>query len=395
MVNSTAVGGGVAEILRRMVELLRALDVDVEWEVMGGDDAFFEVTKAIHNGLHGRRVELTREMREAYARRTELEAGRLKLDGDIIMIHDPQPAGLAALRRRPGQTWIWRCHIDLSGPDPEVWRFLEPEVLRHDATIFSASEFVQQLAIPSYVAPPSIDPFADKNRELSREETEEALKGLGVHGRTPLVSQVSRFDRLKDPVGVVQAFARVRRKTRAHLVLVGGSADDDPEGAAVLAETREAARNVPDVTILDLPNDSNVMINAIQRESAVVLQKSLREGFALTVSEALWKERAVVASAVGGIPLQVLHGRTGMLVHSVDGAAYQILRLLEYPGLRRRLGVAGRKHVLRRFLLPRETRDYLAVAVSALARRTVIQGVSFDGVAGAYDSIGVSSRGVR
>ena len=304
-------------------------------------------------------------------------------DGDIIMIHDPQPAGLVALRRRPGQSWVWRCHIDLSNPDQQVWDFLEPWVARYDAAIFSAAAFVRRLPIPSYLAPPSIDPFADKNRELTELEMERALEKLNVLGRGPIVCQVSRFDRLKDPVGVVAAFARVRRKTRAHLVLAGGGADDDPEGAAVLAETREAAKGVKDVTLLDLPNDSNIEINALQRASAVVLQKSLREGFALTVSEALWKERAVVASAVGGIPLQILHGRTGLLVRSIEGTAVQVLKLLDHAALRKRLGQAGRAQVRRHFLLPRETRDYLAVSLSALLSRRETAGVRFDGRSGA------------
>ncbi|MBI5837503.1 MAG: glycosyltransferase [Candidatus Eisenbacteria bacterium] len=369
MVNSTASGGGVAEILRGMMVLLGELGIDAAWEVMGGDAGFYRVTKAIHNGLHGRPAGLTAEMRETYRARMEIEAARLRLDGDVIMIHDPQPAGLVALRRRGGQAWIWRCHIDLSAPDPETWEFLEPWVALHAAAIFSAAAFVRPLPIPSFLAPPSIDPFADKNRELADGEMQNAIRSLGLEGERPILAQVSRFDRLKDPVGVVHAFARVKRRRDAVLVLAGGSADDDPEGVEVLEETRSAAGKVGDVRVLELPNDANVEINALQRASTVVFQKSLREGFALTVSEALWKRRATVVSAVGGIPLQVIHERTGLLVHSIEGAAFQALRLLERPGLRRRLGEAGREHVRLHFLQPRETRDYLAVGLTALAQQ--------------------------
>jgi trehalose synthase len=361
MVNSTATGGGVAEILHRLVRLLNELGVRTTWEVMPGDTRFHGITKTIHNALHGADAHLSEDDERYYHEVNQQAARVLALDGDLIFIHDPQPAGVILHRRRAGQRWVWRCHIDLSHADAGTWEFLAPVVSMYDAAVFSHVAFVRQLAVPAILAPPSIDPLADKNRELSEDELDALLDPLDLPTRRPWVTQVSRFDRLKDPVGVIDAFVLARASEEAHLILAGGSADDDPEGAQVLAEVRERAHGRNDVSILALPPDAHLTINALQRRSAVVVQKSLREGFALTVSEALWKRRAVVAGAVGGIPLQVLHERTGLLVRSIEGCAYQITRLLRAPDLRRRLGAAGREHVRDNFLHPREARDYLAV----------------------------------
>ena len=366
MVNTTRTGGGVAEILHRVVVMLNELGVPTTWEVMEGDARFFGVTKKMHNALHGHGTPLLPEDREVYLERTREEAARLALDGDLILIHDPQPAALIEERRRPGQRWVWRCHIDLSRRDPGHWEFLAPWVSRYDATIFSAIEFVPPLPNPVYLVPPSIDPFSEKNRDMGAEEVQVILEGLGVSPRPPLVTQISRFDRIKDPVGVIEAFALMRSRRSAQLLLAGGGASDDPEGAEVLAEVRQRAASVKDVTVLELPPGSDREINALQRASTVVMQKSLREGFALTVSEALWKRRAVVASAVGGIPLQVLHEQTGLLVRSVEGAAFQTVRLLDNPELRHDLWTEGRAHVRDNFLHTREVRDYLAVFASVL-----------------------------
>lgn len=367
MVNSTATGGGVAEILHRLVRLLNGLGVDTVWHVLPGDERFYRITKAIHNGLHGAAVEIGEDDWRHFLAVTASGAAGLGLEGDLVLVHDPQPAALVHLLRRPGQSWVWRCHIDLSAADARVWERLAPHVAAYDAAIFSHPAFVPPLAIPAYLVPPSIDPLSDKNRELQPDEERRLLAPFGLPEDVPLVTQVSRFDRLKDPLGVLEAFELVRREEAAHLVLAGGTADDDPEGREVLAEVRARAGARTDVTLLDLPPDAHLVINALQRRSAVVLQKSLREGFALTVAEALWKRRAVVAGAVGGIPLQVLHERTGLLVRSVPGCAYQVTRLLRSPELRRRLALAGHEHVRRRFLLPREAGDYLAVFASLAA----------------------------
>ncbi len=361
MVNSTAVGGGVAEILHRLVRLLNELGVPTTWEVMPGDARFHGITKTIHNALHGRPGQVTRDDWEHYLEMNRQAAAALALDGDLVLVHDPQPAALAELRRLPSQHWVWRCHIDLSDADPDVWKPLALHLSHYDAAVFSHVTFVPALPVPGYLSPPSIDPFSDKNCELAEAEVEALLGPFDLPRETPLVTQVSRFDRLKDPTGVIAAFLLARRRERAHLVLAGGSAADDPEGDAVLAEVRQKAGTRSDISVLLLPPDSHRVINALQRRSAVVVQKSLREGFALTVSEALWKRRAVVASAVGGIPLQVVHERTGLLVHSIEGCAYQVTRLLRSLPLRRRLGREGREHVRDNFLHPREARDYLAI----------------------------------
>ena len=368
MVNSTSTGGGVAEILHRLVPLLNELGVPTTWEVMPGDARFYEITKTIHNTLHGGPGALTEEDMRHYFEVNRRAAEQLALDGDLVLIHDPQPAALAGLRRAPGQRWLWRCHIDLSRARPDVLEFVTAHVNRFDAAVFSHVTFVPPLETPGFLAPPSIDPLSDKNRELEESDMDALLAPFDLPPDTPLVTQVSRFDRLKDPVGVLEAFALAGRREKAHLVLAGGTADDDPEGAEVLAETQKRAGSRRDVTLLALPPDSHLVINALQRRSAVVIQKSLREGFALTVSEALWKRRAVVASAVGGIPLQVLHERTGMLVRSVEGCALQLVRLLRDPALRRRLGREGREHVRDNFLHPREARDYLAIFAHLLER---------------------------
>jgi trehalose synthase len=369
MVNSTAAGGGVAEILHRLVRLLNEMGLPTEWEVMPGDARFYGITKAIHNALHGAPATITPSDWDHFMEVSRAGARQLALDGDLIMIHDPQPVALESLRRRPGQTWVWRCHIDLSTATREVLEVIESHVKGYDAAVFSHHAFVPLIQVPSFLVPPSIDPMSDKNRILDLAEERSLLAPFDLPSRKPLVVQVSRFDRLKDPVGVIEAFVHARRWEDAHLVLAGGTADDDPEGAEVLAEVEARAAGRSDVTLLSLPPDAHLVINALQRRATVVVQKSLREGFALTVSEALWKQRAVIAGAVGGIPLQVIHDQTGVLVRSVEGCAYQLTRLLRAADLRKRLGQNGREHVRQLFLLPREARDYLAVFAQELARR--------------------------
>ncbi|MBI4396944.1 MAG: glycosyltransferase [Elusimicrobia bacterium] len=358
-VNSTAVGGGVAEILSWMVPQLNELGVETRWDVIQGGEDFYQVTKMIHNALHGAPVDIPPESFRLYEDTLDQNMGRLALDADIVFVHDPQPAGLVKCRWKKKNRWLWRCHIDLSHPQPAVWRFLKPAVEQFDACVISAPAFAQALAIPQILAAPSIDPFSEKNRELAEPEVRSILDRLGVPADKPLVTQISRFDRLKDPVGVIEAFRKVKPFVKARLLLAGGSADDDPEGAQVLAEVRELAKGDPDILVLNLPPTSHLEINAIQRASAVILQKSLREGFGLTVTEALWKGKPVIASAVGGIPLQITHEHSGALVHTVDGAAWWLKRLLNEPGYAKKLGEAGREHVRQNFLLTRHLRDYL------------------------------------
>ena len=366
MVNSTAVGGGVAEILTRLVPILQELGLAIRWDVITGGNDFFEITKAFHNALHGGPYNMPAESFEIFLAYNERNLARLQMEGELTVIHDPQPVALVKARRNRSGHWIWRCHIDLSRPNPTVWQFLEPWVNRYDGAIFSSPEFSRQLSIPQYLFYPCIDPLAEKNRDLEPEFVSEILERFSIDPARPILTQISRFDRLKDPVGVVRAYQIVKRYLDCQLVLAGGGASDDPEGAAVLAEVREAAAGDTDIHILDLPPWSATEINALQRGSTIVIQKSLREGFGLTVTEALWKKRPVVASAVGGIPTQVIHKHTGLLAHSVEGTAYQIRFLLSNPAIAARLGEQGHEHVREHFLITSNVKRYLTLFLHLL-----------------------------
>jgi trehalose synthase len=360
MVNSTAVGGGVAEILNRLVPLMEEIGVPTRWEVITGGEKFFAVTKAFHNALHGASYDGTSEWHDLFVATNEENRKRLTFDENFVVIHDPQPVALVEGRKKE-QPWIWRCHIDLSRPNPLVWDFLRPFVEQYDASLFSSPAFTQGLDIPQYLFFPTIDPLADKNRDLDPEIIRDVLQRFQIDPKRPVITQISRFDRLKDPVGVIRAYRIVRRYFDCQLVLAGGGASDDPEGDAVLQEVLEASRKDPDIRILNLPPWSYVEINALQRASTIVVQKSLREGFGLTVTEALWKSKPVVASAVGGIPSQVIHKVTGMLSHSVEGTAYQIRFLLSNPEFARRLGENGHEHVKENFLITQNLKRYLVL----------------------------------
>jgi trehalose synthase len=366
MVNSTAVGGGVAEILNCLVPLLQELGLAVRWDVITGGNDFFEITKAFHNALHGGPYEMPPESFDIFLAVNEQNQARLQLDAEFVVIHDPQPVALVKARDDSVRHWIWRCHIDLSQPHPTVWGFLEPYVLRYDGALFSSPRFARQLRIPQYLFYPCIDPLSEKNRDLDPEFVHGVLERFGIDPQRRILTQISRFDRLKDPVGVIKAYKSVKRYFDCQLVLAGGGAADDPEGEIVLAEARETAGSDADIHILNLPPWSALEINALQRASTVVIQKSLREGFGLTVSEALWKRKPVVAAAVGGIPTQVLHKRTGMLAHSIEGTAYQIRFLLSNPSVAERLGAQGHEHVREHFLLTSNVKHYLALFLHLL-----------------------------
>ena len=363
-INSTSVGGGVAEILTRMVPLLRELGIDTTWDVIKGNQAFFGVTKAFHNALHGGEETITEEMFEVFRATTAMNLADLDTYGDVIVVHDPQPAGLIARQPEVGGRWLWRCHIDVSTPDPRVWDFLRDYVAHYDASIFSMPDFAQQLPIPQYMVPPSIDPLSDKNRALPDHEVRAVVERYALDPERPILTQISRFDRLKDPLGVMRAYRMVRRRHDCQLLLAGGGASDDPEGEEVLREVREAAGNDPDIHVLELPPFSDLDINALVRGSTIVMQKSIKEGFGLTVTEALWKRKPVIGGAVGGIRLQLLNGVTGFLVHSPEGAANRAVELLGNPELRDAVGAAGHEHVKENFLTTRHVRDYLLLMLA-------------------------------
>jgi trehalose synthase len=359
MVNSTAVGGGVAEMLNRLVPLLGELEVTTHWDVITGGNDFFEVTKAFHNALHGSEYQLTRSAQEIFLAYNEQNRQRMQFTEDMVVIHDPQPAALIGSRKDSPARWVWRCHIDLSNPNPQVWEFLRPFIEQFDAAIFSSQSFARQLPIPQYLFYPCIDPLSEKNKDLDESFVQKVCDEFGVDRTRPIVTQVSRFDRLKDPVGVVQAFKLARKYVDCQLVLAGGGASDDPEGALVLKEVKEVAGDDPDIIILDLPPWCALEINALQRASTIVVQKSIKEGFGLTVTEALWKGKPTIAGAVGGIPNQIIHKLTGMLVHSVEGCAYQIRYLLTHPDFAAQLGRNGREHVKENFLMTTNVRRWL------------------------------------
>lgn len=367
IVNSTRVGGGVAEMLNRHVPLFAELGLAVRWEVVEGSPEFFAATKTMHNALQGATRDLGEAAEAAYLETNRRNAKRLDLDADVVVIHDPQPAALIEFTARTCP-WIWRCHIDASRPNRNVWRFLRRFVVRYDASVFSMPAFAQNLPHAQYLIAPSIDPLAPKNRELATAEVDEVLARFALDRSRPLVVQVSRFDRFKDPVGVIRAFHMARKRSDCRLVLAGGGADDDPEGAQVLREVREAAGDDPDISILDLPPDSDREINALQRAAAIIVQKSTKEGFGLTVTEGLWKGRPVIGGAVGGIKTQVFDHNTGFLVHSIEGLAYRIRYLLNRPGLAGELGSRGRELVRHYFLLTRDLRDWLTLFLEITGR---------------------------
>ncbi|PIR16889.1 MAG: glycosyl transferase family 1 [Deltaproteobacteria bacterium CG11_big_fil_rev_8_21_14_0_20_49_13] len=360
-INSTAVGGGVAEILNRMVPLLQELGVDAKWDVIKGGEDFFNVTKAIHNALHGAPVDITEAMWKAFWETGDKNNQDLKCDADIVFVHDPQPIKLVDQKR--DNKWLWRCHVDVSIADPNVWDVLKQYIVKYDSAVFSAPSFSKPLPIRQFLISPSIDPLSDKNRELSEEEIEKVLDHYELRRNKPIVTQISRFDRLKDPLGVIAAYRNVKKYNDCQLVLAGGTAVDDPESVAVLAEVQNEARSDKDIHVI-LMAQNDIHINALQRASDVIVQKSLKEGFGLTVTEALWKSKPVVASAVGGIPLQVKHKFHGLLCHSPEGAAFAIKQLLQNPEFAQQLAANGREHVKQNFLLTRHLKEYMLLFLS-------------------------------
>ena len=367
-VNATAYGGGVAELLATHVPLLRDVGIDTEWQVIHGSDEFFSVTKTVHNALQGADVVWDNGMERVYLERVVENAIALEGEFDFVVIHDPQPVAIRDyVRGRPfdrsDTKWVWRCHIDLTDASPTVWDFYRSFVEPYDAAVFTMPEFVPAGLDGPTVAtlPPCIDPLSVKNLDLPQPFAEELCRGYGVRPRDPLIVQVSRFDPWKDPLGVIEAFRIVREEfENAQLLLAGSMATDDPEGFHYWELTNEARNGDPDIHLLsNIQQVGSVQINAFQLLADVVLQKSLREGFSLTVSEALWKGRPVVGGRAGGIVLQIEDGRTGYLVDSVEEAAARTADLLRSPEKADEMGRAGREHVRHNFLSTRELEDWL------------------------------------
>lgn len=364
MVNSTATGGGVAEMLHRVVPLLNELGVETKWEVIKGGSDFFDITKAFHNALQGNEEVLPKEDFNTYLAYNEMNSHEMDFDEDLIVIHDPQPAALIQWYLHRKNKWVWRCHIDMSHPNQQVWEFLRPYIEQYDAAIFSSPLFSPKLSIPQYRFYPGIDPLADKNRDLDVTYINSTLEKYKIPRDKPIISQISRYDPWKDPVGVIQAFKMARKNVDCRLLLVGDKAADDPEVEAILTKVKEESGDNPDIHIIFRTQSIPTEINAFQRASDIILQKSIREGFALTVSEALWKYRPVIGGSVGGIPAQIIHGFTGMLVHSVEGASLQIRKLLGQPELARRLGENGHQRVKDEFLITKSLKRYLLLLLA-------------------------------
>ncbi len=369
-INSTASGGGVAELLARHLPLLQALDVSAEWRLIHGQAEFFTVTKALHNALQGARYDVREPQLTLYLEVNEQSAKLLDADYDVFIVHDPQPAAIRHFAGSRGAKWLWRCHIDTSTPDERVSRFLRPFIGEYDAVIFTMPEFLLpelQAKRMAFIAP-AIDPLATKNMELPLELCRRAMADSGIDLGRPLLLQVSRFDPWKDPLGVIRAYRLVKEEIPAvQLALIGAMAGDDPEGWELLDKVQEESANDPDMFVFtNLGGVGSMEVNVFQRGCDVVIQKSLREGFGLVVSEAFWKEKPVVAGRAGGIPMQFPAGFERYLVDSVEGCAEQVVDLLQHPGARGTFGRAGRERVREQFLLPRLVRDELRLIKEVL-----------------------------
>jgi trehalose synthase len=372
--NATSYGGGVSELLRSAVPLLNDLGLVVDWKIISGDEAFFRATKAIHNGLQGSPRGLTAEERDVFQANIERNAAALEARYDLVVVHDPQPAGIPRFHGRDGSRWVWRCHIDTSNPNPEVWQVVRGLLVDYDAAVFTMPGFVP----PDFpiarveTIPPAIDPLSPKNMSLPDATTRAVLAWIGIEPDQPLVVQVSRFDPWKDPLGVIAAYRIARQRVPGlQLALVGSMALDDPEGWEIYRQVQAAGDSDPLIHVFtNLTGVGNVEVNAFQRHADVVVQKSLREGFGLVVSEALWKRTPVVAGRAGGITMQLEDGVGGYLVDGVEDCAAAIVSLFEHPDVAAELAARGRERVRERFLLPRLLLDELRLVADLLRAPT-------------------------
>jgi trehalose synthase len=371
-INSTAFGGGVAELLARHLPILQDLGLSADWRLIHGTPDFFNVTKAFHNALQGAEYDLREPERMLYLSINEQSATLLPKEYDVFIVHDPQPAAIRHFAGPQGAKWIWRCHIDSSAPNAEVRTFLQPFIEEYDATVFTMAEFLLPELRSKHLAliPPAIDPLGTKNMEIQMDLCKRAIADSGIDVSRPLLLQVSRFDPWKDPLGVIQAYRLVKKDfPDVQLALIGAMAGDDPEGWELFEQVEEEAAKDADLFVFtNLAGTGNMEVNVFQRGCDVVIQKSLREGFGLVVSEALWKEKPVVAGKAGGIPMQFPEAFNRYLVDSPEACAEQIMYLLEHIGERGEFGRSGREHVRRHFLLPRLVRDELQLIAGILDR---------------------------
>jgi len=361
-INSTYQGGGVAEMLSSFIHLMNDIGIETDWNILHGTPDFFEITKLFHNALQGKPANLTENKRHIYLQTNEEFYMYTHISHDLVIVHDPQPLPLIKFYKK-GQPWVWRCHIDISNPDKNLWEFLKPFILRYDMAILSNEKYKKNdLPVEQKVIYPAIDPLSPKNIYLSDGVIEKTLRKFDVKTDKPLITQISRYDLWKDPEGVLEVFKLVKEKVDCRLILCGSMATDDPEGLKVYERIkRKANRLIRNGDIILLNAENNTLVNSLQRRSAVVVQKSIREGFGLTVSEALWKETPVVASNVGGIPIQIIDGENGFLVdpYDIKDCANKVITLLQNPALAEDMGKKGKEMVRKNFLITRLVQDYL------------------------------------
>ncbi len=359
-VNSTFEGGGVAEILNTLVLLMNDVGIKTGWRLFKGHQRFFNITKSFHNGLQGGSLELTDEIKDEYLQNNEFNSLLMHIDFcDCIIIHDPQPLPIISFYKKK-QPWVWRCHIDLTNPNPGLWEYVKKFILKYDTMVVSMDKYIKKdITIPQKIIHPSIDPLSTKNKPISKEEAFKNLEKYDIENNKPIISQISRFDPWKDPLGVIDAYKLIKKQHDCQLVLMANMASDDPEGPKIYEQVLEKAKDVEDIHLIINAEENDIMVNSLQRASTVILQKSIREGFGLTVTEALWKGTPVVAGNVGGIPLQVIDGKNGYLVNNIMECADRTVHLLKKPKLREEMGKFATEHVKKNFLVTRHLLDYI------------------------------------
>lgn len=358
-INATASGGGVAEILNSLVLLLNELNINVGWRLIKGNNTFFNITKGFHNAMQGENYHLTSMKKEIYQEEVERNAIMNHFwDHDLVIVHDPQPLAMINYYKKRRQPWVWRCHIDITKPNKDVWKYLSNDIKKYDGMIVSMRKYKKKsLKIPQFIIYPSIDPLSLKNKEIGKSARKKILSKAGIDLDKPILTQISRFDKWKNPLGVIKIFEEAQKKTDAKLVLMGDMASDDPEGPKIYQKVFEKCKNNKDIIMLT--NRDDALVNCLQRDSHVVIQNSSKEGFGLTVTEALWKRTPVVTPGAGGIPLQVINGGSGFIINSNQEAAKRCVQLIENDKLREDMGNFGRQHVLENFLITRHVKDYL------------------------------------